>query len=147
LLNEIEERIYPVGRLDYDTSGLLLLTNDGDFAFKLTHPGHEVVKTYQAKIKGLISENDILNFKKGILIDGTRTAPAEIRQIEELKDKSVVEIEIHEGRNRQVRKMCEAIGHQVTNLKRTAIGNLKLGDLPEGHWRYLSENEVDGLQV
>ena len=145
LINEVEERIYPVGRLDYDTSGLLLLTNDGDFAFRLTHPGHEVVKTYQAKIKGFISEKDILSFKKGILIDGARTAPAQIRQIDELDDKSLVEIEIHEGRNRQVRKMCEAIGLPVINLKRTAIGKLRLGDLQEGHWRYLSDEEVNSF--
>lgn len=145
LIDGVHERIYPVGRLDYDTSGLLLLTNDGDFAFKLMHPGHEVVKTYQAKIKGTISENDISSFKHGIIIDGSRTAPAGIRHIEELNGKSVVEIEIHEGRNRQVRKMCEAIGHPVVNLKRTAIGTVKLGSLPEGQWRYLSDEEINGL--
>lgn len=146
LVSDIKERIYPVGRLDYDTSGLLLLTNDGDFTYTLTHPKHEMKKIYIAEIKGIPSSEDIQKFEKGIKIEDYTTSPARLKVIKRNKNTSVVEITIHEGKNRQVRKMCGAIGHPVIKLKRIAIGNLQLGSLREGKWRYLSDEEVMNLK-
>ncbi|MCL2204117.1 MAG: rRNA pseudouridine synthase [Defluviitaleaceae bacterium] len=134
-------RCFPVGRLDYMTSGLLLLTTDGDFAHRLTHPGHQVKKDYLARISGQPGEAALAAFRTGLFIDGRRTAPCEIALIKKAPN-SVVRITLHEGRNRQVRKMCEAIGHPVLSLKRTAIGTLKLGDLPKGQWRHLTPQEI-----
>ncbi|RJR10474.1 rRNA pseudouridine synthase [Candidatus Parcubacteria bacterium] len=142
LLPEISERIYPVGRLDYDTSGLLILTNDGDFAYMLTHPKHEIDKVYVAEVKGHVTDEDIRIFEQGIRIEDYTTSPSQLKIIKKGKESSTIEIIIHEGKNRQVRKMCEAIGHPVIALKRTAIGKLMLGKLTEGKWRYLSEEEV-----
>ena len=143
LLN-ISERVYPVGRLDYDTSGLLLLTNDGDLTYHLTHPKHNIEKTYEAKLFGIPSEADIARFQRGIVIDGKQPAKLEILQ----KDKkyATVHIVIHEGRNRQVRKMCDAIQHPVLKLKRIATGTLFLKDLPKGSYRYLTQKEIDYLK-
>lgn len=145
LLNSIKARVYPVGRLDYDTSGLLFLTNDGEFTYRLTHPSHEIDKVYTAEVLGIPNEEELENFRKGIRIDNYITAPAEIKIIKKLEKTSVLEIIIHEGKNRQVRRMCEAIGHPVIKLKRTAIGNVSLDDLKEGNWRYLSQNEIKNL--
>jgi 23S rRNA pseudouridine2605 synthase len=142
---DIKERVYPVGRLDYDTSGLLILSNDGDFTYKLTHPKHEIEKVYRAEVRGLPDENDVESFAKGIELEEFQTAPAKMKIIKKDKTVSVIEITIHEGKNRQVRKMCDSIGHPVIKLKRVAIGRVKLGDLPEGEWRYLSENEIRWL--
>lgn len=139
---DIKERIYPVGRLDYDTSGLLLLTNDGEFTYKMTHPKHEMKKTYIADIKGIPSKQELDGFKKGLRIEDYTTAPAEIDIIEVKGINCRVSITIHEGRNRQIRKMCEAIGHEVLSLKRIAIGDIILDSLPEGSWRYLSQEEI-----
>lgn len=146
LVKGVRERIYPVGRLDYDTSGLLLLTNDGKFTYILTHPSHEIKKVYVAVISGVPCGKDMKYFEKGLEIDGFTTAPAEIRLIKAGTSTSTVEITIHEGRNRQVRKMCEAIGHPVIDLKRVAIGRVELCDLPEGEWRHLSKDEIEWLQ-
>jgi len=145
LVKDVKERIYPVGRLDYGTSGLILLTNDGDFSYTLTHPSCEIDKVYTAVVKGTVSKDKIEAFKKGIKIDDYITSPAKLRIINIAGNTSTVEITIHEGKNRQVRKMCEAIGHPVLKLKRIAIGPLKLGDLEEGKWRYLTEQEVESL--
>lgn len=145
LVSEVKERIYPVGRLDYDTSGLLLLTNDGEFAYKLTHPKHEINKTYIAELDGVIDEHDVKRFKQGIRIGSYITAPANIKIIKKYKDRCKVKITIHEGKNRQVRKMCEAVGHPVIALKRIAIGNLKLDGLKEGKWRFLKYEEIKEL--
>jgi 23S rRNA pseudouridine2605 synthase len=145
LIQGVNERIYPVGRLDYDTSGLLLLTNDGELAQKLTHPSHETEKVYQVKIEGFLNDKEIQSFKTGIAIEDYVASPAKIRTIEKLKTESVVEITIHEGKNRQVRKMFEAVGHIVLKLKRVSIGALKLEGLEEGTWRYLTEKEVKAL--
>ena len=135
-------RLFPVGRLDYDTSGLLLLTNDGIWAQKLMHPSYEVKKTYMAIVKGIPTKGALDNFRTGIIIDGQQTVPSEIK-IESIKNGNAkLRITIHEGRNRQVRKMCEAINCPVITLKRVAIGALKLGNLPSGKWRYLSNNEI-----
>jgi len=145
LVKDVKERIYPVGRLDYNTSGLLLLTNDGDFAYRLTHPSGEVEKTYIAEVRGVPSDKVKAMFEQGMVIDGNKTAPASFKILRKGKSTSLVEIRIHEGRNRQVRKMCEKAGHPVIRLKRTAIGKLKLGSLPEGHWRYLTKSELEKI--
>ncbi|KNF07436.1 pseudouridine synthase [Gottschalkia purinilytica] len=146
LVKNINERIYPIGRLDYDTSGLLLLTNDGELAYKLTHPKHEITKRYVADIKGIPTREELRKFKSGLNIDGYITAEANIKILNSNKDSSTVEIEIHEGRNRQVRKMCDKIGHPVITLKRVSIGSIKLKDLRLGKWRFLTEQEIEYLK-
>lgn len=148
LVKGVNTRIFPVGRLDYDTSGLLLLTNDGDLTYKLTHPKHDVDKTYIAKLYGIPDEGALQKFRRGVVIDGVRTKPAKIQIIEKDKDGRfcTAEIIIHEGRNRQVRKMCESIKHPVAQLRRVATGELKLGDLQKGKFRHLTEKEVKYLK-
>lgn len=126
---------FPVGRLDYDTSGLIILTNDGDYAQVLMHPKHEVTKVYIAKIQGIPSKESLEAFRRGLTIEGKLTASAEIEIIKK-EPNATVRIKLHEGRNRQVRKMCEAIGYPVLSLKRVQIGNVKLGGLGRGEWRY-----------
>lgn len=146
-LVSVHERIYPVGRLDYDTSGLLLLTNDGDFANKLTHPRHEVEKTYVAKVKGVPFHRDLKPLEVGIKIDGRKTAPAKFKILSTDSDKktAIVELVIHEGRNHQVKKMLEAVGFPVTKLKRELYGNLTLTGLKPGQYRSLSKREINAL--
>ncbi|AMJ42091.1 pseudouridine synthase [Anaerotignum propionicum] len=146
LVRDVKERIFPVGRLDYDTSGLLLLTNDGDLTYKLTHPKHDVDKTYIAKLYGTPDDMDLQKFRRGVVIDGKQTKPAKMQIIEKGERQSTVEIIIHEGRNRQVRKMCEAIKHPVAQLKRVATGDLTMGDLPKGKYRHLTPKEVKYLK-
>lgn len=146
LLKGVKERVYPVGRLDYDTSGLLLLTNDGELAFKLTHPKNNIVKTYIATIKGIPTTEELERFRTGLDIDGYITAEANIEIIKNTEDRSVVKIQIHEGKNRQIRKMCDKIGHPVISLKRIAIGELQLGTLKKGSWRFLSDKELNYLK-
>lgn len=143
LVKGVEERIYPVGRLDYDTTGLLILTNDGSFTYNSTHPGHEIRKTYIAEVKGHPSNIALRKLRKGVVLDGRPTYPAEVELIEVKDRTSVLKITIHEGRKRQVRRMCEAVGHPVLELKRVAIGKLSLGDLQQGEWRYLTQQEVE----
>ena len=150
-VRDIPQRVFPVGRLDYDTSGLLLLTNDGDLAQRLTHPRHQIPKTYVARLQGIPQREGLHAFQTGILVEGKITAPA---QIEVLRDKRpspvkggcTVRITLHEGRNRQVRKMCEAIGCPVVSLKRVSIGPVKLGGLPRGQRRPLTAAELCALQ-
>ena len=147
LVKGVNLRIFPVGRLDYDTSGLLLLTNDGDLTFKITHPRHNIDKTYRAQLKGMVDEEDVRSFAEGVLIDGDfRTSPAGLVILKAAKTGSLVDITIHEGRNRQVRKMCSAIGHEVIRLTRTNIGKISIGDLKTGQWRYLTANEIKYLK-
>lgn len=146
LVRDVKERIFPVGRLDYETSGLLLMTNDGDLTYKLTHPKHDVDKTYHAKVYGTPDDMDLQKFRRGVFIEGVRTKPAKIQIIEKGERLSVAEIMIHEGKNRQVRKMCEAIAHPVAQLKRVATGDLQLGDLPKGKYRHLTAAEVKYLK-
>lgn len=143
----VAERIYPVGRLDYDTTGLLLLTNDGDFANLLTHPKHEVNKTYIAKVKGVPFPQDLKPLTKGIKIDGWQTAPAQFRIIstDNVKQTAIVELVIHEGRNHQVKKMLEAVGFPVTKLKRELYGDLDLVGLKPGQYRALTRKEIRSL--
>lgn len=146
LVNEISERIYPVGRLDYDTSGLLLLTNDGDLTYKLTHPKHEFKKVYMAKVKGKPLKETIIKLETGIKIDGQITAPARFRIIKQERNCTMLEISIHEGRNRQIRKMLESVGHPVKTLTRIAMGKIHLKDLQRGKWRNLTPNEISYLK-
>lgn len=148
LIRGVNARIFPVGRLDYDTSGLLLLTNDGELTYKLTHPKHEVEKTYLAKLYGVPDEGALQKFRRGVVIDGKRTKPAKIQILERTKDGRfcTAEIVIHEGRNRQVRKMCAAIKHPVAQLQRVGVGALALGDLPQGKYRPLTEKEIQYLK-
>ncbi|MCQ4725064.1 rRNA pseudouridine synthase [Anaerotignum faecicola] len=146
LIKGVNERVVPVGRLDYDTSGLLLLTNDGDLTYKLTHPKHQVKKVYLAKLFGTPDIGCINKFKWGVTVDGRKTEPAKLEVLEDLGKYSVCRITITEGRNRQVRKMCDAIKHPVATLKRVATGELELGDLPKGKFRILTEKEVKYLK-
>lgn len=142
-LIDTDYRIFPIGRLDMNTEGLLLLTNDGEFANKLMHPKNKVEKTYIANVKGNITEEKIEHLINGVDIGGYITKPAKVRIIS--KDKNKIEIKISEGKNRQVRKMCEAVGLKVINLKRTSIGKLNLGNLKIGKYRYLNKNEIDKI--
>ncbi len=146
LVSDISARIYPVGRLDYDTEGLLLLTNDGDLTFKITHPKHDIAKTYVAEVTGNITMDTILQLRRGVVVDGVKTSPAEVEVVGATQYGTKVEITIHEGRNRQVRKMFEALGCIVKKLKRTQEAGLVLGHLPSGKWRKLSESEVNMLK-
>ena len=148
LVSDIKERVYPIGRLDYETSGLLLLTNDGDLTYKLTHPKHEVDKTYVARVKGKLTKEEIERFKTGLKIEDYTTAPAKLKVIkyDEQRNSSLLEIKIHEGKNRQVRKMCKAINHPVLRLRRSAMGKIKIGDCEIGKYRYLTEDEIKYLK-
>lgn len=146
LIEGVKERIYPVGRLDADTTGLLILTNDGDLAYKLTHPSNEVMKRYIAIVEGVPNKWELEKFRSGLIIDGKPTAEAFIKIAKRYEDESILDIAIHEGRNRQVKKMCESINHPVKKLKRISIGNLELGGLNLGNWRYLEESEVEYLK-
>lgn len=146
LIDQVNERIYPVGRLDIDTTGLLLLTNDGDLTYKLTHPSSKVIKRYIAIVEGVPNRNELQRFRNGLIIDGKSTAPADIKISKRFDDESILDIRIHEGRNRQVKKMCEAINHPVKKLKRISIGELELGGLDIGNWRYLNQDEIEYLK-
>ncbi len=147
LLKNLKVRIYPVGRLDYDTEGLLILTNDGDLAYKLTHPKHQINKKYIALVSGIVQDEDIERFKSGLFIDDYKTAPAILKILKRNKDTSLINVTIHEGKNRQVRKMCEAIGHKVIDLKRISMGNISLGELESGKYRLLNEKEITYLKT
>jgi 23S rRNA pseudouridine2605 synthase len=146
LLKGIRARVYPVGRLDYNTEGLLLLTNDGDFAHLVTHPSHELPKSYLVKVKGVLGDRDVEMLEKGVFLKDGKTAPARVRRLRKEEANSWVEITIHEGRKRQVRRMIDHTGHSVIKLKRTRIGNVDLGDLPVGTYRHLTAEEVKVLR-
>ncbi len=146
LLKGVKTRVYPVGRLDYNTEGLLLLTNDGDFAHLITHPKHEFPKTYLAKVKGVLEDGMIDMLEKGVFLQDGKTAPARIKKIRKEEANSWVEITIHEGRKRQVRRMFDHVGRSVIKLKRIKTGSLSLGDLPEGKFRHLTLDEVNALR-
>lgn len=142
LLVDIPQRVFPVGRLDYDTEGALLLTNDGELGNRIIHPSYEVNKTYEATVPGRLAEEKIRLLKEGILLDGHRTWPAQVKILAEKKNETTVELIIHEGKKRQVRRMLAAIGHPVKTLKRTAYGGLKLGKLPSGSYRRLTMKDL-----
>ena len=148
LVKNAGNNLLPVGRLDMYTSGALILTNDGDFIFHVTHPKHEVEKTYTVTLRGKVTNEDVEKLKQGVIIDEEyKTKPAKVRimKIDEEKNLSRLEIVIHEGKNRQVRKMCEAVGKKVIALHRSKIGNIGVKNLKIGEWRYLTKNEVDML--
>lgn len=149
LLHGVREYVYPVGRLDYDTQGLLLLTNDGDLAARLTHPRHQVDRTYEASVAGMPDEEALDRLRQGIALDGRRTLPADVVLVNKGRRdrKSVLVITIREGRNRQVRRMLEAVGHPVESLRRIRFGPLGIRGLRPGEWRDLSEIEVEKLKT
>lgn len=139
-------RLYPVGRLDIDSRGLILLTNDGELANHLTHPRYEVEKTYLARVQGKVDDDALRQLREGVELDDGLTAPAKVRVVERDARTTTFELTIHEGRNRQVRRMCEAIGHPVIELERTGFGSLTLGDLGTGRSRELEEGELESLR-
>jgi pseudouridine synthase len=149
LLAGVREYVYPVGRLDYDTEGLLLLTNDGDLAARLTHPRHGVARTYEARVAGMPDREALERLRNGIPLDGKRTLPAEVALLNDgRRDRDgILRLTIREGRNRQVRRMCEAVGHPVQQLKRTKFGSLGDRKLKPGQWRELTPGEVQSLKV
>lgn len=139
-------RLYPVGRLDFDSEGLILLTNDGELCQAMLHPSREVDKVYLAKVSNQLSLDSVRKLREGVIIDGHMTAPAKVRIIRQETFATVVLVSIHEGRNRQVRKMFQAVGHQVVLLRRVQFGPLQLGDLGRGQWRYLTPEELRKLK-
>lgn len=145
LVKDVDARIFPVGRLDYNTSGMLIMTNDGDFAYKLTHPKHELTKTYRARVAGVLSTEKVWKLRNGVDIGGFVTSKARVDVVKGLPKSTIVDISIHEGKNRQVRKMFKAVGNNVQELERIAIGNIRLGRLAEGHYRKLTKEEVEYL--
>ena len=146
LVADIPARLYPVGRLDKDSEGMLLFTNDGDFANLIMHPSHHVSKTYRVTVRPDISDAQVVQLSTGVEIDGKKTSPAHVTVLEKEPGRVVLQTVIYEGRNRQVRKMCEAVGLEVARLKRTAIGPLKLGMLAPGKWRELRPGEIGMLR-
>ena len=145
LLPDFGDRIYPVGRLDKDSEGLLILTNDGSFTNCMTHPSHEYAKVYRVTVRPAVNDEILSNLRNGIEIDGRKTAPCEVTVLTTEPNRVVLEFIIHEGRNRQIRKMCESQGLEVARLKRTSIGSLKLGMLKQGDYRELTEQEIKKL--
>ncbi len=147
LIKDVPARVYPVGRLDRDSEGLLLFTNDGAFANAMTHPSKHVPKTYRVTVRPSITQEQLTALTEGIIIDDAKTAPAEVHVVTKEENRVVLEIILYEGRNRQIRKMCEEIGLEVARLRRTAVGSVKLGMLKQGDWRNLTEDEVRKLQL
>lgn len=147
LVTEIEQRIYPVGRLDYDTAGLLLLSNDGEFTNRMIHPRYKIDKKYEACLTGRVKDQELQQLRQGIVLSDGITAPAQVKLIRRDASASLIQLTIHEGRKRQVRRMCAAIGHPIINLKRVGLGFLSLGDLPAGRYRHLHPDEVERLKA
>jgi 23S rRNA pseudouridine2605 synthase len=145
-MTKMRYRVYPVGRLDFDSEGLLLITNDGDFAHAVLHPSKEVPKTYEVKIDGALKDEDIEKLRRGVSIEGGRTAPARVRKLRKLKSNSWIEITIHEGKKRQIRRMLQRVGYSVLRLKRTRIGPINLGSLKAGEMRELKLEELEAIR-
>lgn len=146
LIKNLPVRVYPVGRLDYATEGFLLMTNDGELAWALTHPRHHVPKYYLAQVQGVPGPEELRRFRSGLMLDDGPTAPAEVRLVSKDGGDSLLAVTLYEGRNRQVRRMCEAINHPVVHLKRTGEGSLRLGNLAVGAFRFLTREEVGQLR-
>ena len=146
-LVKIKEKVLPVGRLDMYTSGALILTNDGDFVYKVTHPKHEIEKTYTVTVKGIVQDSEVKMLKNGVIIEDYKTKPAKVKILKTDIEKNIsrLEITIHEGKNRQIRKMCEAVGRKVLALHRSKIGKIGVKDLEIGKWRYLQPKEVQEI--
>lgn len=145
LVANVEQRVFPVGRLDRDSEGLLLMTNDGDFANYISHPRSHVSKTYRVTVRQQVTEDMLAKLSEGLMIDGQMTLPADVNLIVKEEKRNVMQITLYEGRNRQIRKMCEELGLDVIRLKRIAIGNVKLGMLKQGDWRDLNDDELRSL--
>ena len=145
LMKDVHERIYPVGRLDKDSEGLIVMTNDGAFSNKLIHPSKQIPKIYRVTVRPTISDEQITEMMSGMVIDGVKTSPAKVKIVEKQDNRVVLEITIFEGRNRQIRKMCEQLNLDVARLKRTAVGGLKLGMLAPGKYRPITKKEMDML--
>jgi pseudouridine synthase len=141
-----DKRLFPIGRLDYDTEGLLLITNDGDLSHKLTHPSNEIPKTYVAKVEGEVSQSDLAALRNGIVLDGKKLSRSKIKLLENTGNIYRYEVTIFEGKNRQVHRMFESVGKTVVFLKRVAVGDLRLGGLTRGTYRYLTDREIDYLK-
>lgn len=146
LLGDLPQRVYPVGRLDMDSEGLLLLTNDGDFANALMHPSHEVDKCYHVRVEGKVGADTLEALRAPMELDGYRIRPASVELLRTLPEGAVLSVTIHEGRNRQVRRMCEQVGLRVTRLRRVSEGGIRLGELKTGRWRFLREEELAALR-
>lgn len=146
LVTDVDARIFPVGRLDFNTSGMLIMTNDGDLAYRIAHPKHEMTKTYRARVAGVLSKKKLAQLRKGVDIGGYTTRPAWVEVIKQGERSAIVEIKIHEGKNRQVRKMFAAVGNNVQELERIAIGDIRIGRLKEGHYRKLTREEIEYLK-
>ena len=147
LVKDVKERVYPIGRLDFDSSGLLILTNDGELAFRLMHPRFHIPRTYKVIVEGFISDTSVERLKKGVFLDDGPTNPARVRIIKAQQGRSVVRITIFEGRSREIRRMCEAVGHKTLKLTRIGYGNLNLGNLKVGKYRHLNDVEVKALRT
>lgn len=147
LVTDVPDRVYPVGRLDRESEGMLLMTNDGEFANALTHPKRHVPKTYRVTVREKVTDDILSALTASMMIDGYKTTPAEVRVVTREESRTVMEMVLFEGRNRQIRKMCESQGLNVIRLKRTATGSVKLGMLPQGKWRDLTEEEVHKLMA
>lgn len=146
LVTDVNARLFPIGRLDYNTSGLLLMTNDGELAYKLTHPKHHIYKTYRARVSGVLSKEKVAKLRNGVDIGGFITSKANVKVIKQTERSAIVEIQIYEGKNRQVRKMFAAVGNKVQQLQRVAVGEVYLGRLMEGHYRKLTPKEIEYLK-
>lgn len=146
LLTGVEDRVYPIGRLDRNSEGMLLFTNDGEFANDIMHPARHVTKTYRVTVRPSVTEEQLIALSSGVVIDGRKTLPANVEVLTKEEGRVVLLIVIHEGRNRQIRKMCEAVGLEVARLRRIAIGPVKLGMLKPGTWRELTSEEVRSLR-
>lgn len=147
LLQDVQERVFPVGRLDYETEGLLLLTNDGELSYRMTHPKFKVVKTYIATIQGCVSSEKLDQLRNGVMLEDGKTKPAKIKVIRQGKYRTTIEIKISEGRNRQIRRMCKVIGHPVLELRRTSVDKLTLEGVATGEYRYLNQDEILQLRA
>lgn len=146
IVKDVDARVFPVGRLDYNTTGALIMTNDGDLSYRITHPKYEMEKTYRALVKGVLSPEKASRLRKGVDIGGFVTSRAKVKIIKGSSHSTVVEISIHEGKNRQVRKMFAAVGNPVQTLERIAIGEIRLGRLKQGHYRKLTKEEIEYLK-
>lgn len=147
LVADVQERVFPVGRLDRDSEGLLLMTNDGEFANRISHPRSHVSKTYRVTVRQQVTEEMLTKLAEGVMLDGQMTLPADVSLVTREENRCVMLITLYEGRNRQIRKMCEELGLEVIRLKRVAVGNVKLGMLKQGDWRDLSDDELRSLMT
>ena len=146
LLPNLKKRVFPVGRLDYESEGLLILTNDGELAYRLTHPRYKIKRTYLVKVMGKPDSAELSKLKKGVFLDGKKTAPAKVNLLESNPRKSLLRIEIHEGRKREIRRMFECIDHRVLKLVRVSFAGLRIGKLKSGTWRFLKQQEIKKLK-